>query len=213
VNEPVELNLRDLLDFIRRGLVWAVVVAGIAAAGAYYWSSGIPPTYSTRATLVATHQDPGARSFGTILLTAPALDAAAYRTAISSRAVLEPAANLLVFAEGGQTVPAGRLAGAVSVSTEGTSSTTIIRITARAGDPALAAAMANSVAQAAVQWDEGRATRSLDDPVAAGTTGRHPLRDLVLRVPLGLLPQLRCTRAEAAGVRSTGASSSLRRLP
>ena len=166
MNEDVELTLQDLVDFVRRGLLWALLLAAAAGAGMYTLTREVEPTYMARTTLIASHVDPSARAFGTVLLTAPPLDAAAYRTAILSRAVMAPASEIL--RDNGWD-DFGNIAGAVTVSTEGTSNTTIIRLDARASDNRLAAAIANAVGEAAIVWDEARATRSLETIIQALT--------------------------------------------
>ena len=166
VNDGVNLTPQDLVAFLRRGLLWALLAAAVAGTAVYTYTSGLAPTYVARATLVASHTDPAARSFGAVLLTAPPLDAATYRTAILSRAVLGPAASILSVTGWGQ-LP--NLAGRVGVSTEGTTSTTIIRIDGRSSDPQLAAAIADAVAQAVIVWDEARATGALETIIQALT--------------------------------------------
>ena len=164
MEEPIELSLRDLFDFVRRGIVWALLVAAIGGVVAYHLTSRIDPTYRAVATLVATHGTPSVVGFGNVLVTAPSLDAGTYRTAILSRAVIDPAIDILD-ADGVE--PAGRLGGQLSVTTSGTLSTTVIRIDVLAAQPERAAQIANAVARAAVEWDEGRATRSLETIIVA----------------------------------------------
>ena len=164
LEEPIELSLGELIDFVRRGLVWALFAAVFGGLVAYVLTSRIEPTYRAVATLVATHSDPSAPAFGSLLVTAPSLDAAAYRTAILSRAVIEPATAILA-ADG---IVTGRgLGGQLSVNTTAGSSTTFIRLAVMAADPERAAMIANAVSMAAVAWDVGRATRSLETIIVA----------------------------------------------
>ena len=156
----------DIVAFLRRGLLWALLAAVAAGAAVYTYSSDLEPTYVARSTLVASHTDPAARSFGAVLLTASPLDAATYRTAIMSRAVIGPAASILSVS-GWEGVT--NLAGRVGVSTEGTSSTTIIRIDGRSSDPQLAAAIADAVARSVILWDRDRATGALETIIEALT--------------------------------------------
>jgi len=164
MEEPIELSLRDLFDFVRRGLVWALLAAAVGGLVAFALTSRIEPTYRAMATLVATHVNPSTQAFGNVLVTAPSLDAGTYRTAILSRAVTDPAAGILA-ATGVET--GGRLGGRLSVATSGTTSTTVIRLEVLAPQPELAARIANAVATAAIEWDEGRATRSLETIIVA----------------------------------------------
>ena len=164
LEEPIELSLRDLVDFVRRGLVWALLAAVVGGLVAYVLTSRIEPTYSAVATLVATHSDPSAPAFGNVLVTAPSLDAGTYRTAILSRAVIEPAIAILA-ADGVDT--GGRLGGQLSVTTSGSSAATFMRLEVRADNPERAARIANAVSRAAVEWDVRRATRSLETIILA----------------------------------------------
>ncbi len=164
MDEPIELSLRDLLDFVRQGLLWALLMAVVGGAVAYVLTSRIAPTYRAVATLVATHGASPTVGFGNVLVTAPSLDAATYRTAILSRAVLEPTIAILR-ADGIDT--GGGLGGQLSVTTSATTTTTVMRIEALASRPERAAQIANAGARAAVEWDEGRATRSLETVIVA----------------------------------------------
>lgn len=166
MSDDVKLTPQDLVGFLLRGMPWALLVAALTAAAVFLYTRGLEPTYVARATLVASHTDPAARSFGAVLLTAPPLDAATYRTAIMSRAVLGPAAAILSVSGWSDVT---NLAGRVSISTEGTTSTTIIRIDGRSSDPQLAAAIADAVAHAVITWDEARATRALETIIDALT--------------------------------------------
>ena len=164
LEEPIELSLRDLFDFVRRGLVWAMAAAIVGVVVAYVLTSRIDPTYRAVATLLATHGDPSDTAFGGVLVTAPSFDAATYRTAILSRSVVDPAIGILA-ADGVDT--GGRLGGQLSVSTSGSGSATFIRLDVLAAQPERAASIANAVARAAVEWDRGRATRSLETIIVA----------------------------------------------
>ena len=166
MSETIDLTPQGVVAFLRRGLVWALLAAAIAGAAMYAFTREIDPTYLARATLMASHREPSAQSFGTALLTEPPLDAGSYRTVITSQAVLAPAAGILD-AIGWEDV--GNLADVVAVGTEVTGATTIIRIEARVGNPRLAAVIADVVAQAAMVWDESRATRTLETTIDALT--------------------------------------------
>ena len=164
-----EPTLRDLIDLLRRGLWLAAVAALIAAAGAYLVVREVPPTYQATATLIVSAQDPNQRSFGTTLVTAPALDVATYRSAITSRPVLMDAYREL-HALGGETsssADVARFIGPVTVRAEDARASSILRVQAQANDPARARDVANAVAAAAVRWDEQRATRSLETIIAS----------------------------------------------
>lgn len=164
MDEPIELSLRDLFDFVRRGLVWAFLAAVVGGVGAYLLTSRIEPTYRATAMLIATHAQPSIPALGNVFVTAPSLDASTYRTAILARAVIDPAIAILA-SDGIET--GGGLGGQLRVTTSGTTLTTVIRLEVLAAYPELAARIANAVATAAIAWDEGRATRSLETMIVA----------------------------------------------
>ena len=166
MNDDTNPTPREIVGFLRRGLLWALLAAAIAGAAVYTYTRGLEPTYVARATLVASHTDPAARSFGAVLLTAPPLDAGTYRTAIMSRAVMGPAASILSVS-GWEGIT--NIGGHVGVSTEGTSATTVIRINGRSSDPQLAAAIADAVARSVILWDRARATGALETIIEALT--------------------------------------------
>ena len=164
MQEPIELSLSDLFGFLRRGLGWALLAAVAGGVLAYALTNRIEPTYRAVATLVASHADPSTRTFGNVLVTAPTLDAQSYRTAILSRAVIDPATAILA-ADGIDT--GTRLGEQLRVTTSGSLATTVIRVEVLASQPERAAQIANAVARAAVEWDEARATRSLETIIIA----------------------------------------------
>jgi polysaccharide biosynthesis transport protein len=161
-----EPNLNDVVDLVRRGLWLSLVAAALAAGATYFIVRETPPTYEARATLVASAQDPSQRDFGTTLVTAPALDVATYRSAITSRPVLSDAYR----AYSGETptsLDVALLVASVTVRTDEARVSSVVRIHVRADDPQRARALANAVAAAAVRWDEQRATRSLETIIAS----------------------------------------------
>ena len=111
---------------------------------------------------MSSAQDPNQRDFGTTLVTAPPLSTASYLVAIGSRPVLADALQTL---EGRAPTVAevDRLDEDLALRAEGTTSSALIRLQVRALEPARARDLANAVAEAAVRWDEQRATRSLEN--------------------------------------------------
>ena len=169
VEHADEPTLKDLIDLLRRGFWLAVLAALLAAGGTYVVIREVPPTYQATATLVASAQDPNQRDFGTTLVTAPALDVATYRSAITSRPVLTEAYREL-HALGEETptsVEVARSMGPITVRAEDARVSSILRVQAQANDPLRARDIANAVAAAAVRWDEQRATRSLETIIAS----------------------------------------------
>ena len=152
-----EPTLRDLFDLIRRGF-WLALIAAVLAAGAtYFVVREVPPTYEATATLVVSAQDPNQRSFGATLVTAPVLDVATYRSAITSRPVLTDAYRVLQVVGGGSPSSAevSDFMGHVTVRAEDARVSSILRVHARSDSPARARDIANAVAGAAVRATAG----------------------------------------------------------
>lgn len=162
-NEP---TLRDGLALVRRGLVLAVAMALVAAAGTYYLVDLLPPRYEAVATLLVSAQDPNQRDFGVTLVTAPPLDSPTYVAAIRSRQLL---ADALLDVRGVAPTPleVDALARAVAVRAADARTSSVISVSVQDDEPVEARVLANAVAAAAVRWDEARATRSLETIIAS----------------------------------------------
>ena len=156
-----EPTLRDLIELLRRGLLLAVAAAVVAGVATYLISRWLTPTYEAQATVVTSSQDPNQRSFGTTLVTAPPLDIASYRAAVASRPVLADAWRRVVGAAPTD-AELDALQRSLTVRSEGTNVSSLLRLLVRDTDPARARDLANAIALAAVAWDEQRATRSLE---------------------------------------------------
>ena len=156
-----EPTLRDLFRLLRRGFVLAVSAALVAGAATYLVNRAAAPTFEAQATIVSSSQDPNQRDFGTTLVTAPPLDANAYRVAITSRPVL---AGVLEELDGRAATAADvdRLERSLTVRADGTSTTSLFRLVVVDESPTRARDLANAIANAAIQWDAQRATRSLE---------------------------------------------------
>ena len=156
-----EPTLRDLIALIRRGLLPAILLAAICGAAAYFYVRNTPPTYETSASLLVSSQDPNQRDFGVTLVTAPALDVATYQAAIRSRQVLANALQLL----NGYTpsrFQIDELAASLSLRAEEARNSSLLRVIVRGQNPVRISERANAVAEAAVDWDAERATRTLE---------------------------------------------------
>jgi hypothetical protein len=144
--------------------------------------------------VVTSSQDPNQRDFGTTLVTAPPLDAATYRAAVASRAVLADALRR------GRTAPSPTVADRGRRTRQGAHRplrgqqhvASLFRVLVRDDDPERARDLANAIAAAAVAWDEQRATRALEtivesleaqiasiDAEIAAAGDVHPIEGLV----------------------------------
>lgn len=161
-----DYSFTDLFNFIRRGLAYALAVAALAGLVSFFLSHIAQPTYQARATLLVSQPDLlGQRNFGASLVTAPAIDVSAYRSAILSASLLQAALARLGEPATPQAVEAIRRQ--LTVRTEVARASSLIHIDVRAHDPARAASLANAFAQAALEWDQGRAGRNLATIIAS----------------------------------------------
>lgn len=158
-NDYAEISLADLFALFRRGLIPALIAAIIIGVGVYFASRQLDNVYESKTILVSSSPDGIQREFGATLVSATPLDTNAYRAAIVST---ENVGAALTFGQLPQSITVKEAQQAISVRAEGSQSSALYHITIEHTDPAMAQALANAVAEAAVQWDVGRATKSLD---------------------------------------------------
>jgi len=161
-----DLSLRDILAFIRRGVLYALLSAVVVGALVYFVTQRIPSTYRATATVLASQPTAALQQFGASLVTAPTLDASAYRAAATSPPVLAAA---LVSLGDKKPTPSDidALLGTIDIRTDTSQQSSLIHIAASSRQPKTAQATANALASALLVWDRERATRSLQDVIAA----------------------------------------------
>lgn len=154
-----EISLLELWRILVRGLPFVVLVALGASTLTFVLTSRMQPMFRSTATVLA-NRTIVSDSFGVSLVTAPAIDASAYRAAAKSFPVLANARDIL----GGKyasVAQVDQLAESIDVRAEQNSSTALLRISATSYDPVLSADLANAVADALLEWDRNRATNGL----------------------------------------------------
>ena len=156
-----EPTIRDLFEAARRGIGWAVIAAALVGGLAFVLSSFAPAQYVASAALATPTQISDQRDFGVTLVTAPQLDVAAYRTAIRSWPVLAEALTQ-VRGAAPESAMVERLLESLTVRAEDARTSNVLHLVVREEDATLAADLANSVAAAAIRWDQQRATASLE---------------------------------------------------
>lgn len=159
-------TFRETVDVMRRSFL-PVVVAAVLVGVATFVASGLrAPSFEARATVVVTTQDPDHVAFGTTLVVAPALAPSTYREAALGRDVLAIAHRRAT-----GTAPSRRdvadLRSRLQVRIEQESTSSLIRIIARAESADEAMTFANAVALALRDWDRARAARILEMTVAS----------------------------------------------
>ena len=152
-----ETNIADTARFLWNGSLLAIATAVACGISAFFVTSSQSPVYRASAQLYATDSARGLTPFSY----SPAkLDAVAYGFAAITDGVLDTAAMKL--AELGLGSHSTReIRSSVHIGTEETSSASFVEVISTAGSPAIAAAIANSVATALVEWDAERARTEL----------------------------------------------------
>jgi len=161
MDDQAELNLNDLFQLLRRGLVFAVAVAAGAGLLTYFLSKRTTPEYDSTTTLLASRPNNNTQStFGVSLVTAPVVDTSAYQAAAKSYPVLiEALATLGEEDPNAKTV--ADFAKLVAVRLEVAQQSSLIRVTVRDADPEWAAKAANALGAALLHWDTARAKQNL----------------------------------------------------
>jgi len=161
LNYEQEPSFRDLLNLIKQGLAITLALALLASAATYFLSQQIQPTYQAGSVIVAAQTNSNDNRFNVSLATATPLDASAYAAAAKSSPVT--ASALTALGETNITVETiTALRNSLSVSTEDDRSSSLIRLTVKDDSAESAAAKANALAQALINWDKARATEDLE---------------------------------------------------
>lgn len=165
-SSDLSIPVGEALRLLRRGLLPALLAAAVLGYLAYAWTSRQAPVYESQATVLASSATADFRSFGVAQVTAPALDVSAYEAAARSDQVTSTALSILGVANPSDSdLRALRRNYTVRGSSSGASS--LITVTAKSGQPAGAAATANAVADALVNWDVQRASRGVNQQVTS----------------------------------------------
>ena len=161
MNQDITIDFNELMRFLMRGLLPAVLVAALAGAGTWWLLSSRALVYTTRATVLASQPTSELRSFGVSLVAAPPLDGIAYSIAAKSDPVVTEALGDLGIED-----PTQRQLSAFrsrySIQIEDTRNSSLLHIDASvetSGEDATETA--NAVAQAMVEWDRNRARTNL----------------------------------------------------
>ena len=154
-----QASISELFRFVLRGLLIALPIALLAAAGAYFLSQQLDPVYEATSTLLAAEPN---TSDSDRILTPPSIESGTYATVVMSNPVITNA-----FAQLGVTDPSGAdlsaLRKSLTVRIEGgrTDVSSLIYLTAAAPTGENAAAYSDAVARALMQWDRERASANI----------------------------------------------------
>lgn len=155
-----EATYGDLFAFLRRHLLFAVLVAAVAALTTYFLSVQLRPTFEAQARLLVAQPSPELRNFGGIVVQPALVDPTVYREAAMTDGVLVDALDRLGV-EAPSNTQVADFRERVDVRIEQTTVSSIVQIRARSGDAVAAADEANALAAALTAWDTRRAATSV----------------------------------------------------
>lgn len=177
--QDITVSVQDLVGFVLRGALLAVVVAGVAGLATYLLTARQAPVFRAEATLLVARSNAGAAQFGISTVTAPPIDLAAYRVAVASDQVLADGLRRLGV-ESPTVTEVRHLRGRIGSSTEaGARDSSLLRVEGRGGTPGEAVARANAVAEALVAWDRRRASEGVERVIATLTLQVEALSEQV----------------------------------
>lgn len=163
MQQEITVSVSDLLRFVARGFIPALVVALVAGFLVYRYSSSRPPVYQATATVLTAQPQ---RTFTDTFYAAPPLDASAYRAAVASDPVLTRALQSLDPAL--SEVPQGMiraLKADTSVRAEEDQNSSLLYLSVEDGTGEGAARRATALAQALVEWDRQRSLNYIDQSI------------------------------------------------
>jgi hypothetical protein len=155
----VYITVADLLAFVRRGFLLALVLSLAAGSGAWLLGSRRAPEYSATAFLLSVRPESAPAWPG--VMPPPALDPAIYGAAVHEGPILDQLlADPLVQATGWTR---DELRGRIRVLSDASLQSTVVRVEVTAAEPGTAAGLADRVAHELISWDTGRSARLLAD--------------------------------------------------
>ena len=163
MQQEVTVSVNDILRFIGRGLLPALLVAAAAGFAVYQLSQRQPEEFTATSVVLSSQAQ---RNLDNTLLYPPPLDASAYAAAIKSDRVLEIALDSLTDEE----VTQGDINGLRSdtrVQPEEDRTSSLLNIRVESGTAEGASARANALARAVVVWDRSRATSYIDQQITS----------------------------------------------
>ncbi len=151
------IPLANIIGFIKRGLVPALIAAAIVGALAFFISLNLPRQYEASTTVLAAQNNADLRSFGALSAPVPTLDISAYRKAVLSSPVLAEA--LKVNPQDTKTLE--DFSKSINLLIEPAEDSSLMDIVVTDNSPEQAAAKANALAAALISWEKRRAVDGL----------------------------------------------------
>lgn len=150
----------DVIRFLARGALFAIVTGLAAAVAVYTVALRVRPTYEASSTVFAAKASIDTRALGLLLPTPAPLDANAYAFAATSNEVVSNALGILGYPSV-RSSDIQTFRDEIRTSVEDTQSASFVVFRVRARSPDAAAKGANAIASALVAWDTARSRKSL----------------------------------------------------
>jgi hypothetical protein len=154
----VYVSVPELLIFIRRGLLPALLLALLAGAGAYLFTSNKEPQYTAVALLLSIRPAPITALPG--MLPPPALDPAIYSAAVHEGPILDRLLQVVPAAAG---LTREQLQQRVRVLSDAALQSSIVRVEVTDSDALVAAQLANRTATELINWDLQRSAQQITE--------------------------------------------------
>jgi polysaccharide biosynthesis transport protein len=157
------IPLADVMRFIRRGLMSAVISALVVGMLVYIVSRQLPKQYDARASLLIAQNNPDFRSLGVPTASVPVLDSSAYRKAALSGPAIQEAMTILGIPKEAQTTQAIEdFRDTITIHVEPAEDSSLLDVIVTGNTAENAALRTNALAQAVVNWEQRRASDSLE---------------------------------------------------
>jgi polysaccharide biosynthesis transport protein len=156
------IPLADVMRFIRRGLVTALLSALVVGLLVYIVSRQLPKQYDARASLLIAQNNPDFRSLGIPTASVPVLDSSAYRKVSLSSPVIQEAMTILGIPKEEQATKAiENFRDTITIHVEPAEDSSLLDIIATGNTAENAALRTNALAQSVVNWEQRRASDSI----------------------------------------------------
>ncbi|MGL4609773.1 MAG: AAA family ATPase [Trueperaceae bacterium] len=156
------IALPEIMRFIRRGLIPALLSALVVGGLAFFISRQLPKEYQGRASLLLAQNNPEFSSLGVPTASVPVLDSSAYRKAALSSPVIQETMTTLRIPETEQTSEAiEAFRKTITIHLEPAEDSSILDILVTGRSALEAANRTNALADAVVNWEQRRASDTL----------------------------------------------------
>jgi hypothetical protein len=189
-------NVSDVLRFIRRGLLLAMLVAVTAGVVAYVSSSRLPQTFRSEAVISAARSNSSNDS-----IVRP-LNDSAYRVAATSNNVIIDTLTQLKIENPTDQKTINDFIKKVRIGTEANENwndpSSLIRIAVSNSDSATAALQANTLANNLIVWDQNRGRATLEQQGSSLREQKEILDDQIRALQIQEAPESEMRRSSSA---------------